>query len=86
MPIVGSAVGGIPEIVRDGVNGLLVPPGDGAALERAVRSLLDAPARALAMGAEGRRIAERDFSLGAMVAGNLRVYRDVLGSGRATQH
>ena len=86
VPIVGSAVGGIPEIVRDGVNGLLVPPGDGAALERAVRSLLDEPARARAMGAEGRRIAERDFSLGAMVAGNLRVYRDVLGSGRATQH
>ncbi len=80
VPVVGSAIGGIPEIVRDGVNGRLVPAGDALALERAVRSILDDPDGARVMGAEGRRIAEREFSVPAMVAGNLRVYRDVVES------
>lgn len=80
VPVVGSAIGGIPEAVRDGVNGRLVPAGDVLALERAIRGVLDDPEGARAMGAEGRRLAEREFSVPAMVAGNLKVYRTLLES------
>jgi glycosyltransferase involved in cell wall biosynthesis len=80
VPVVGSAIGGIPEVVRDGVNGRLVPAGDALSLGRAVRSVLDDPDGARALGAAGRRIVEREFSVPAMVAGNLQVYRDVLES------
>ena len=54
-PVVASSVGGIPEIVADGVTGLLVPPGDEAALARALRRLVkDVPLRRQ-MGAAARR-------------------------------
>jgi len=43
VPVVSTAVGGVPEVVRDGENGLLVPPGDPAALAAAMRRLLDDP-------------------------------------------
>ena len=78
VPVVASAVGGIPEIVRDGVNGILVPPKDVAALTRAITQLLADPARARALGDHGRELARREFSIDAMVEGNLRVYRELL--------
>jgi glycosyltransferase involved in cell wall biosynthesis len=80
VPIVASRAGGIPEIVRDGSNGLLVPPGDPAALAEAVIRLLRDPVQAAAYGQAGRRIALSDFSIAAMVEGNDRVYRDVLAA------
>jgi len=46
LPVVASAVGGIPELIEDGVTGLLVPPDDVASLEQALRTLLVEPARA----------------------------------------
>jgi glycosyltransferase involved in cell wall biosynthesis len=49
-PVVGSAHGGLPELVSDGETGLLVEPGDAAALARALRELADDRDRALAMG------------------------------------
>ena len=54
VPVVASAVGGIPDVVRHGVNGLLVAPGDAAELERALRRLLREPRLAAALGAAGR--------------------------------
>ncbi|MCP5419858.1 MAG: glycosyltransferase [Gammaproteobacteria bacterium] len=81
VPIVASRTGGIPEIVHDEVNGLLVPPGDSPALARAVIRLLDDPVQSVAFGQAGRRIAVRDFSIAAMVEGNYRVYREVLEAG-----
>jgi glycosyltransferase involved in cell wall biosynthesis len=78
VPIVASRAGGIPEVVRDGVNGWLVPPGDVDALSRAVTALLDDPVRAAAMGQAGRAIVRERFSVEAMVEGNWRVYQSVL--------
>ncbi len=59
-PVVASRVGGIPEAVRDGVEGLLVPPGDAGALATAVCRVLHDPQLAYALGRRGRqRILER---------------------------
>ena len=63
VPIVATRVGGNPEVVEDGVTGCIVPPEDPAALADAVVRLLACPERRAAMGAAGRRRAERDFSL-----------------------
>lgn len=84
VPILASWVGGIPEAVRDGVNGLLVPPGDRDALSAGLRRLLGDPALAARLGEGGRALMHREFSVDAMVEGNLAVYRQVLAErGRA---
>jgi glycosyltransferase involved in cell wall biosynthesis len=80
VPVVAAAVGGIPEAVEDGHNGLLVPPGDAVALAAAVASLLDDPERARAMGERGRTRVRSRFSVDGMVEGNLAVYRELLGA------
>jgi glycosyltransferase involved in cell wall biosynthesis len=54
-PVVASDVGGIPEIVEDGVSGLLVPPANADELARAIGSLVAEPRRAATMAAEGQR-------------------------------
>jgi glycosyltransferase involved in cell wall biosynthesis len=55
-PAIGTAVGGMPDIISDGVNGLLVPSQDPPALAAAIRRILSDPELAGAMGAAGRRM------------------------------
>ena len=80
-PVVASAVGGIPEVVVDGVTGLLVDydPADPAALETgladAINALVADPARAKAMGRAGRARAIADFSWDAIAQRTVAVYR-----------
>lgn len=78
VPIVACRAGGIPEAVRDGVNGLLVPPGDVESLRAAIARLLRDPQEARAMGERGRELVAKEFSPDSMVEGNLAVYREVL--------
>ena len=61
-PVVGSEVGGIPHVVTDGDTGLLVPPGDPAALAAACRRILDDGPLADRLGAAGRRRAEERYA------------------------
>ena len=77
--IVTTDVPGCREVVRDGVNGLLVPVRDAAALAKAIGELLDDPARRHAMGAAGRVLMEREFSEEQVVSATLEIYREVLG-------
>ncbi|ENO76171.1 glycosyltransferase [Thauera sp. 63] len=78
VPIIASRAGGMPEAVRDGENGLLIPPGDVPALAAAMNRLLgDATLRAC-MGEAGRTLVLREFSTEAMCDGNLTIYRKVL--------
>jgi glycosyltransferase involved in cell wall biosynthesis len=79
VPVVASAVGGIPDQVRHGEDGLLVPPGDPAALGDAVLELLGDPGLARRMGAAGSRKAATDFSHATMVERAVKVYRTALG-------
>ncbi len=76
VPIIASRAGGIPEAVRDGENGLLVPPGDVTALRESVGVLLADPERRRALGAGGQALMAREFSIDAMVEGNLAIYRE----------
>jgi glycosyltransferase involved in cell wall biosynthesis len=54
-PVVGTRVGGIPDLVEDGVTGCLVPPGEPGPLAEAIVALLEAPERRRALGAAGQR-------------------------------
>ncbi|MGD9942297.1 MAG: glycosyltransferase family 4 protein [Burkholderiaceae bacterium] len=67
LPVVATTVGGIPDAIDDGIEGLLLPPGDVAALVRAIASLLAAPDKAGEMGEAARRRALRMFSAQAVV-------------------
>ncbi len=82
LPVIGSRAGGIPEIIRDGETGLLVPPGDAAALAAAIERYVAEPAFARRLAAEGRVTAAESFSVARMVEGTLEVYRK-LGTGEA---
>jgi alpha-maltose-1-phosphate synthase len=75
--VVGSSVGGIPEVVDDGVTGLLVPPDDPAALADALNALLRDPARARAYGDAGRARAVGEFSWSAIASETVALYREL---------
>jgi glycosyltransferase involved in cell wall biosynthesis len=77
-PVVATSVGGIPEIVEDGVTGILVPPGDPAALAEAVGTLLSDPERARALGLAGQARVEREFTVERMTDGYLALYERLL--------
>ena len=73
-PVVASRVGGLPDVIEDGVTGLLVAPDDPAALADALsRLLLDAP-KAAEMGRAARRRWEQSFSLQPFYEATQRVY------------
>lgn len=67
VPVVASAVGGIPEVVTDGVDGLLVPPGDPAALASAITRVLGDPSLRRQLGEAGHRTVAERFSIDAQV-------------------
>lgn len=78
VPIVATNVGGIPSLVRDGVNGFLVPPRDPAALAGAFDDVLDHPEIAASLSAEGRRVAER-HDVSALADRTLETYAAIVG-------
>jgi glycosyltransferase involved in cell wall biosynthesis len=76
--VVATNVGGNPEIVRDGVTGLLVPPGDPPALADAIGRLIESPRLAAEIGGAGRRMIEERFTCERMVAQTADLYRRAL--------
>ena len=74
-PVIGSRIGGIPELVREEETGVLYPTGDVAALADALTRFAELPdARIAAMGAAGRAWVERDFSPGVYIERQLDLY------------
>ncbi len=63
LPVVATDVGGIPELIRDGENGILVPPKDPGALARAIDRLARNPDERYRMGRAGRDLMEERFTL-----------------------
>jgi glycosyltransferase involved in cell wall biosynthesis len=79
LPVIATAVGGNLELVEDGVNGLLVTPGDVAEMVQALLFYLDTPARIAEHGETARRQAVQRFSIPAMAAAYAAVYEKTLG-------
>jgi glycosyltransferase involved in cell wall biosynthesis len=79
-PLVATGVGGIPEVLVDGVHGVLVPPRAPARLASAIAGYLDDPAQARDRASAALRHARANLSLGAMLEAVDRLYSDVLAS------
>jgi glycosyltransferase involved in cell wall biosynthesis len=77
--VVGSRVDGLDELVLPGDTGLLVRPGDPAALARAVDELADQPDAVAAMGAAGHERVRARFDRGTMVERTAALYEAVAG-------
>lgn len=75
LPIVATRVSGNEDVVVDGENGLLVPPGDPKSLAAAIQKLVDDPALATRMGRRSREIIESRFSLAAVMRQLCDAYR-----------
>jgi len=82
-PTVATRVGGTPEAMVDGMNGLLVPPGDATALAAAIARLLSDPPFAAALGRAARQTVEERFSADRMAEATGRLYVDLLAERRA---
>jgi glycosyltransferase involved in cell wall biosynthesis len=78
--VVASAAGGIPDKVRPGVNGWLVPPGDPGLLAAALSGALGDVERLAVMGTAGRSIVEKEFSWDVTGAATLGLYTDLLSA------
>jgi glycogen(starch) synthase len=76
--VVASSAGGLPDKVRPGTNGWLVPPGDVDALAAALREALADPARLAAMGSRSRAIVEEEFAWPAVAGRLLDVYAELV--------
>lgn len=81
-PVIATAAGGIPEVIRSGETGLLVPSRDPAALRDAILFLLDDQARAAELGTNGQAVVQREFSVARMVKAYTTLYHQTLGLAR----
>ena len=79
-PTVGTNVGGIPELIVDGVTGYLIPPADSQVLAEKILALLRDPAKAHSMGEAGRRLINERFSCEIMLEQLEGLYREVLSA------
>jgi glycosyltransferase involved in cell wall biosynthesis len=78
LPVIGTAVGGVPELVWSGQHGILVDPGDDAAFGRAMRVLLNNVEKRLTMAEAARVRAKEAFDVEAMVRGYMAIYEAAL--------
>lgn len=78
VPVVASRIGGLPEIVADGEDGLIVGSGNTAELSAALATMISDPQRAVSMGERGRARMQRDFSPEGHVARLTAIFEDVL--------
>jgi glycosyltransferase involved in cell wall biosynthesis len=77
-PVVATNVNGVPELIRDGVHGVLVPPRNPQALESAVRKVLHDPVWAARMGQAGQKEVTARFTVGKMVQDTVKVFETAM--------
>jgi len=79
-PVIGTRVGGVYRVIRDGETGLLVPPSDSVRLAERMLELLEDPVRARAIGAASQNEVRQEFSVEQTVRKTAALYREVLAS------
>lgn len=79
-PVIGSNVDGVGEVIRDGVNGYLVAPGDAGLLAERIISLLADPALAARMGTAGKEMVRNGFTVERMCERMLFLYEELLSA------
>lgn len=84
LPVVATAVGGVPELVRDGETGLLVPSRDPKALAEALAKLLDSPCMRVALGEAGQSVIRRHFAIADKIRDLEKVYEGLLSTAART--
>jgi len=77
LPVISTTVGSIPDVVREGVTGFVVPPRDADALAERILTVLGDPALRAAVGRRGRALVEREYSLSRMLDRLEAVYEKV---------
>lgn len=77
LPVIATAVGGAIDMIRHGINGMLVPPGDPAALSKALRELLADETTACSLGREARKTVEERYALSQTADCYRRLYREL---------
>ncbi|RCV66162.1 Glycosyltransferase involved in cell wall bisynthesis [Methanophagales archaeon] len=77
-PLVGTNVGGIPQIITNNITGVLVPPKNSEALARAIGSLLIDDEKRIEMGFNARKRAENEFSWADIAEKTMKIYETVL--------
>jgi glycosyltransferase involved in cell wall biosynthesis len=85
LPVVASAVGGLLDLIQDGRTGLLVPVGDPEALGAALRSLIESPQRAAAIGRAARAEVQQRYSFDRMVSSFEQLYLSELRASAAAE-
>ncbi len=82
LPVIATRVGGLVEVIEEGVSGTLVPPADPETLGRAILDLRRDPARAKKQGWHGYEKLNRMFTLQVMIQSYLRLYQECLSHSR----
>ena len=82
LPVIAPNVGGVPDLVSDGVNGLLCDPLDAASMAGAVKRILDDPVRAGALASTAKEEAAKRFHPRHIASEHLKIYREVLSTPR----
>lgn len=77
-PVVATKVGGIPEIINNGINGLLVNPGDISALAKAIKTMILEPKRSKDMGDVGRQQVIKEYTVEKMIVSTERIYLELV--------
>jgi glycosyltransferase involved in cell wall biosynthesis len=80
VPVVGSNVAGVPELIRDGVTGLLCDPFDKSSILSAVQRILLNPSAAAEMAERAKSVARTRFLPEVVARRHVEVYREVLSS------
>jgi glycosyltransferase involved in cell wall biosynthesis len=78
LPVIATHVGGNPEVISDGLNGILIPPRDSAALARAISGLLESPELARRLGESARDKVVREYSLERLLRRTEDLYTSLL--------
>ena len=77
-PVIGSRIGGIPEQIRDGIEGILFEPGNAQELANAMDALADSPEKARVMGLLGRARLSEKYALSKHMDTLLALYKELL--------